>query len=582
MLLYRWVFTLLIGLVILSSCRPTTSLPATGMVIGEETAVSTPILSATPQATVTLAPTATPSPPPTATAAPTILARDLSISAEDLYLYPVPNIIDGDLVTIQVIPYVPDTVRWEDVTVHLYLNGEELANDVLVWRSIAARPEALFEWVWDTTGLAGEHEILVVLDQEGRIQIGDENPDNNQTSLTVTVGTDRALTASEVNAAWVMVENICCRVHVVTGTAAYRDLPDLLTMLDSAVQKASTQLVEPLQKKIDVYFIDRVIGQGGYAGSAIVVSYLDRQYNGQGLYETLVHETVHVIDRQFAPRRISFLAEGVAVWATGGHYKPEDLASRSAALVSMGEYIPLDLLANDFYPVQHEIGYLQAGGFVKYLVDTYGWSRFRDFYSDVTLEDALTPAAALDINLQLYYNKTLAEMEAEWLAYLQGLTWEETAVIDLATTIRYYDTMRHYQLLYDPTAHFLTAWLPYPQDVRERGNPADLSRRPRADVNIALEALLASADEALRAGEFSRANVLLDSVTRVLDNDGVFLDPLAIHYLNIVHVAAAEGYEVQSIYLSGNRAEIVVTKGSNIFLSKRTLILRGQEWVLTN
>ncbi len=577
MSLRHWFLVISLGLLILSGCRPTTSLPPIAASPGGETAVVP--ATATLQATLTPPPTATPPPPPTAPAAPT---RDLSISADDLYFYPVPYLVDGDQVTIQVIPYVPDVVRWEDVTVHLYLNGEELANNSLVWRNIAARPEALFEWVWDTTGLAGEHEFLVVLDQDGRIQLGDENPDNNQASLTLTVQPERARTTSEANAAWVIAENSCCRVHAVTGTAAYRDLPDLLNLLDSAVQQASAQLSEPLQRKIEVYFIDRVIGQGGYAGSSIVISYLDRQYNGQGLYETLVHEAVHVIDRQFAPRRISFLAEGVAVWATGGHYKPEDLATRSAALLHMGEYVPLSLLVNDFYPVQHEIGYLQAGGFVKYLVDTYGWSRFREFYSDVTLEDALTPVDALDLNLQLYYNKTLAEMEAEWLAYLGEVAWEETAVIDLATSIRYYDVMRDYQARYDPTAHFLTAWLPYPQDVRDRGNPADLTRRPRADVNIALEAMLASADLALRAADYSRANVLLDSVVRVLDNDGAFLDPLAINYLNIVRTIAAEGYEAQSVQLDGNRAEVVATKGSGVHLSKFNVALRGQAWVLLN
>ena len=580
MLLRHWFLLLFVGLVALSGCEPALSLPATEVVDRGETAVVPP--SATPQATITPPPTIAPTLLPTVTPASTAPAYDLSISPDSLYLYPVPYIVDGDQVTIQVIPYVPEVVPWEEVTVHLYLNGEALADTTLVWRNIAARPEALFEWVWDTTGLAGEHELQIVLDHEGRIQFGYENPDNNQTTLTVAVQPGGIHSASETNAAWVMAENVCCRVHTVTGTAAYRDLPDLLNLLDSAIQQASAQLSEPLQRKIDVYFIDRVIGQGGYAGSSIVVSYLDRQYNGQGLYETLVHEAVHVIDRQFAPRRISFLAEGVAVWATGGHYKPEDLASRSAALVSMGEYIPLDLLANDFYPVQHEIGYLQAGSFVKYLVDSYGWSRFRDFYSDVTLEDALTPSGALDLNLQLYYDKTMAEMEAEWLAYLAEVAWEETAVIDLATTIRYYDTMRHYQLLYDPTAHFLTAWLPYPHDVRDRGNPADLTRRPRADVNIALEALLASADEALRAADYSRANVLLDSVARVLDNDGAFLDPLAINYLNIVRAAAAEGYEVQSVRLEGNRAEIFTTKGGGVHLSKFNVTLRGQDWVLTN
>jgi hypothetical protein len=347
----HWLFVVLLSLVALVACGQVAPASVTEVAMVEETAVFPP--TDTPPPTAPLPPTPTPTAPPTA-AAPAPPLRDLSISAEDLHLYPVPYIAAGDQVTVQVIPHVPDVVRWEDVTVHLYLNGAELASSALVWRNISSRPEALFEWVWDTTGLVGEYEIQVVLNQDGRIQFGDENRDNNRASLPVVVQPGNA--AREASATWVTAENACCVVHALTGTAAYRDLSNLLALLDRAVQQAAAQLSETPQRKIEVYFVDRVIGQGGYAGSSIVVSYLDRQYNGEGLYETLTHEAVHVIDRQFAPRRIAFLAEGVAVWATGGHYKPEDLTARSAALVRMGEYVPLTLLANDFYPVQHEIG----------------------------------------------------------------------------------------------------------------------------------------------------------------------------------------------------------------------------------
>ena len=570
----------------MAACQNTPSQP-----VAETTQVSVTAVSPTSAAPTqteaatdtavppTINPTETSIPLETETATP---PSDLAVAADDLYFYPIPYVIDGDQVTIQIIPHVPTAVNWEDVTIHVLLDGRELTHGGLRWRNLASSPEALFEWAWDTTGQTGEHEIQVILDRDDIIQAGDEDPANNQVSTIVNVLDINARTASEVNATWVTAENDCCEVHVVTGTAAYRDLTDLLTMLDQAAAQAAARLGEPLKQKIEIYFVDRVIGQGGYAGSAMVISYLDRQYNGQGLYETLVHESVHVIDRQFAPQRISFLAEGVAVWATGGHYKPEDLNMRNAALMAIGEYVPLTNLVNDFYPVQHEIGYLEAGGFVEYLVNTYGWSRFRDFYSNVTLDDAASVAGALDLNLQSYYNKSLVEMEAEWQSYLSALVVEETAVTDLATTIRYYDVMRRYQIHYDPTAYFLTAWLPYPEDVEESGNTADLTRRPRAEVNITLEAMLASADEALRSSDYNLANVLLDSITRVLDNGGIFLDPLATNYLNIVRQAAEEGYEVQHITLNGERAELIVTKANTTFLDKFNMVLNGQEWVLTN
>ncbi len=59
--------------------------------------------------------------------------------------------------------------------------------------------------------------------------------------------------------------------------------------------------------------------------------------------------------------------------------------------------------------------------------------------------------------------------------------------------------------------------------------------------------MLQSADNALRKGDYNFANVVLDSVSRILDNGGVFIDPLAINYLNIVRAAAAEGSKTSSV-----------------------------------
>jgi hypothetical protein len=127
------------------------------------------------------------------------------------------------------------------------------------------------------------------------------------------------------------------------------------------VQAANKLAIMPSQK-LPVYLIDRVVGQGGFAGTDMVVSYVYRRYAGGGFYELLVHEAAHILDQQFAPQRITFLAEGLAVWVSGGHYKSEDLNERSAALVATKRYVPLAHLIDGFYPVQHEIGYLEAGG----------------------------------------------------------------------------------------------------------------------------------------------------------------------------------------------------------------------------
>jgi hypothetical protein len=276
------------------------------------------------------------------------------------------------------------------------------------------------------------------------------------------------------------------------------------------------------------------------------------------------------------------MAEGLAVWASSGHYKPEDIDQRAAALVAANQYIPLAALIDNFYPVQHEIGYLEAAGFVNYLINTYGWPLFKEFYTDVTAEDATTMSGAVNLNLQQYFGITLAQAEADWLAYLATLPEDRDVLIDLQTTIRYYNVMRRYQRFYDPTAYFLTAWLPYPGALRTDGNPADLTRHPQDEINVTLEVMLRAADTALRAGDYNKANVLLDSVTRVLDNDGVFIDPLAASYLNLVRLLSREGYEVQSVLLEGDRAIVQANTVGTAVLTQLTLTLSGQNWILSN
>jgi hypothetical protein len=532
-----------------------------------------------PTATATAVPTATATPLlPTPTSTP--LPPDVAITSNDIFVYPIPTVYEGDQLTIQVMPDVPESIVPESVTVHLLINNEETAIGTLNKRNLAGQPVGLFQWA--ITAEPGTHEIRVILDRDNQLVPQPRSGNHNEASLTITVQAAAALSQREAEATWVRAESNCCIIHAVSGTAAYRDLPRLIPRVETAVQIASDRLNEMPMRKIDVYLVDRIIGQGGYAGSAIVISYSDRLYNGGQLEQMLIHEATHVIDRQFAPRRIPFLAEGVAVWASGGHYKPENIEERMAALLALGYYVPLEQLIDNFYPVQHEIGYLQAAGFVDYLVNKRGWGRFRTFYSSVTADSAFTLAAAVDLNLQIYYDTTLEALEADWLAYLQNRQPPEQVIADLQTSLRYYDTMRYYQLHYDPTAHFLTAWLPFPGEVREQGNPADLNRRPQAETNIVLEIMFMAADEALQSGDFNRANILLDSIARVIDNGGAFLDPLAISYLNIVRTVRDLGYAPQYAHIEGSRATVIVTPNGQTNLIELSLLLRGRRWILTS
>jgi hypothetical protein len=507
-------------------------------------------------------------------------AADLAINWSDVVLHPVPYIYAGDKVTFQLLPHVPESINVGDVTASIFVNGAQVASEPLDRRNWNGQAEGVFEWAWDTTGLAGDYTIEVVLDPTDSLQVGDEDALNNTVAITATVTVPTGQAARDIAATWETAETNCCIIHVVSDTAAARDLATLGATLETAVQQAANRLgVQPSQK-LHFYFIDRVVGQGGFAGTDIVVSYVDRQYAGGGIYELLVHEAAHVLDQQFAPQRISFLAEGLAVWAAGGHYKVEDLTQRSTALVSLGRYLPLTDMINDFYPVQHEVGYLQAAGFITYLIDRGGWGTFKSFYSDVSADDGATLAEAVDVNLQHYYGASLSQIEGEWKAYLESMTPDPAQVEDLRATIRYYDVVRRYQEIYDPTAHYLSAWLPHPTQVREFGNPADLTRRPEEEMNILLEVMLVTAEKALRAGDFSRAHVILDSVENIINNNGAIIDPMATSYLGIVRAAAEYNYVLQEVELMGETARAMATQAPNIKLTSLYLERRGPNWVI--
>ncbi len=444
--------------------------------------VETGIASTPDPSTISVIETSTPIPVPTITQpAPsaTPLPSDLSLTLDNIQLFPVPNIFSGDRVTFQIFPHVPPGIAMNNVHVDIYVDDKLIASEPLDSRNWAGQAEGVYEWLWDTTGQPGNHNVRIVLDSLNFLVEGDESEANNEVSMIVKVRKAGERPLAERDATWVTAETDCCKVHALTQTAAYRDLPKLLDMVETAVAQASIQLREEPDHKLDVYFIDRTIGQGGYAGTDIVATYVDRPYAGGNLHELLVHEAVHILDRQFAPQRLKFLAEGLALWASGGHYKAEEINKRMAALVELGLYIPLADLVDDFYSAQHETGYLEAGGFVSYLIEEYGYEVFRDFYAATSADDASSEWEVLNINLQDAYGKSAVQLEAEWLQSLQVYPSDPLQTADLETTIRFYETMRRYQKQYDPSAYFLTAWLPHPQDVREEGNPADLRRHPQ-------------------------------------------------------------------------------------------------------
>jgi hypothetical protein len=179
---------------------------------------------------------------------------------------------------------------------------------------------------------------------------------------------------------------------------------------------------------------------------------------------------------------------------------------------------------DNFYFAQHEIGYLQAGAFVQFLVEKMGWEAFDAFYRDIQpLKDEkgeviqAHPSEIVDRALQKHFNMDLGEIEGDFLVYLKEQSLSPEWAEDVRLTIAFYDTVRRYQMLLDPSAYFLYAWLPGNQEMREKGIVADYLRRPGETENLLLEELLVAADDRLRRGEYEQVSSLLEIINQRLN-----------------------------------------------------------------
>ncbi|MGH2524069.1 MAG: hypothetical protein ACRDH2_16305, partial [Anaerolineales bacterium] len=432
---------------------------------------------------------------------------------------------------------------WQDAPVSIYagsLEGEPLATGKFGQFGIGGRAQATFFWAWNTRNLVGPQTLFVTVDPEKKE--GAEVAPGQQgqvLSLTVNLLPAEQRPMPEPLARWAQTESACCVFHYLTGAAAARDIEIIKAQADEAFAHIESVLDVKSEKKVGFTLLSRLLGHGGFASDEISVTYVDRNPAGNNVPNVFAHEGTHILDRQIAQTRPALLTEGLAVYVAGGHFKPEDLEKRAAALLALERYIPLEKLANDFYPAQHETGYLEGGALVTFLIDRYGWDRFKKFYG--SFEEADSDAKMLDEALRANFDISLSDLEAEWLAHLRSLPTDPAQVDDLRLTIGLYDTLRRYQNLNDPAAYFLTAWLPNAGEARRRGIVADFVRHPTAPENLALETMLVDARRALAAGEFATTEKLLNSVNAVLDAHNLFHDPLAADYLEIVIDVADTG-----------------------------------------
>ncbi|MEK6573451.1 MAG: hypothetical protein AABZ58_03945 [Chloroflexota bacterium] len=522
---------------------------------------------ATPTPTPTVAPTNTVAPTPTVapteTATPTLVPQtDLYIAPGDVVIHPEPLVYSGDLVSFEVFAHDGAGIHLHNFPVAVYLgepsDEHKLAVEPAFHYGLGERLEATFTWVWNTTGLTGPQTITVVLDPTDEVQIGDENKDNNTLTVTVDILPRADLPVAQRNAGWVTAESDCCIFHYITGSPAERDIELIKATADEAIRYVEEKLGREQRGRMEFNLIDRLLGHGGFASETVTITYIDRDYAGGGLENVFRHEAAHVLNRQGGGNRPSLIEEGMATYIAGGHFKEEPFEPRMVGLLALDRYIPLAQLADDFYTSQHEIGYLEGAAFITYLVNTYGWNQFTVLLG--AFQKAEIESAMLDGGLRLTHNKSLAELESEWRAHLQAQPVDERWKNDIAYTIAYYDTVRRYQQVYDPSAFFLTAWIPDIERAVREDITADYNRHPYTPENIALETILIEVDRAVETADFATAELYLDAVNAVLDSNGNFdSDSLAADYLNLTSATLAAGYEPQRIRLDSDSATVTAS-----------------------
>ncbi len=368
---------------------------------------------------------------------------------------------------------------------------------------------AVFPWVWATRGVApGAYTVVAYLDAEEVLR------------QTITLAPAAARPWWETGVAWRTAAWPVAEVTFFSRTAAARDLP----LVRSALEDARRGLAQPegfpqTPQPVPLVLMPRLLGQGGFTSGHIWFTYTDRDATASYFPILARHELVHWLDRQREARyRSLMLVEGLAVYLAGGHYKPEPLAPRAAALLLLEEYIPLTTLADGyFYDYQHEIAYLEAGALVEYMVQRWGWPAFAGFYwgLDPDLADGAGPI--FDANLQQHFGLSLARLDADFRRYLAAQPDAAAWADDVRLTVAIFEALRRYQRQMDPSAYYGTAWLPDLGRMQSAGAVADAVRGPATVAHATVELLLQEAHVALAAGDVARAQANVAAVQALLD-----------------------------------------------------------------
>ncbi len=331
------------------------------------------------------------------------------------------------------------------------------------------------------------------------------------------------------------------------GSAAARDLGQLAEVAEASFGQASRVITTTQPISIPVYLVPRVFWQGGvaYGDGGIAISYLDRNYTGVENWSYFVHEVTHALSSVVLPRGAEIgglLGEGVAVYATGGHYSLAPIDAWAAVLAESERYVPLCQLRYDFYAAQHEVAYQQGASFSGYLIRSYGLEAFRQIYAAQQPQrgdhdiDIATFCDEDNRRIVAPTGKTAGQLEQDWLSYLKSISPTDEQRRTWELTVRFFDTMRRYQERFDLPARDL----PPRPDTWDRATAAKFLNAAAGQRAMMLETMLSAVQPAIRRGDPAQAEALLGAIEASIDDAGAANSPLSRDYDAIVELLAAQ------------------------------------------
>lgn len=498
-----------------------TATTAAPTLVSTSTSTMTPVPTRTPVPTLT--PTHTPVPP---TPTPTILHPTISgVNAE----------VDDEAgsITFQIEAEIPpdrgidEVILWYDTeTGHqLWYREGPLSTSISLSYRLDASLEGLTRTVTTTQGL--DYWWLV------RDTAGDSVRAGGTARLgpaLLSMVVTPSLEAAAVDYTWAVSDTMHYRFYYMPGSAAERDRSLIGATAEQALDRIGTKLEMDFDDQMRLYLVPRVFWQGGaaYGDKVQLISYLDRNYAGVETWTYFTHEGTHALAQDLLQPKENgggpdgVLVEGLAVWATDGHYRLEPLDAWAAVIADSDGYLPLsDLRAGPFYDFQHETSYTEAASFVRFMVADYGLDRLKELYGRATGDAEHDEMLVTEL-----YGQDYGALDKEWLAYLDTLSPTPEQAETWHLKARSFDLMRRYQTELDPDARILPSTTPPEWDT-------DMFQifwqRADAPVNVVLETALIAVQERLWGGDplnpETGAEVLLDDVEAALDAGGALERP---------------------------------------------------------